>query len=249
MASSPGAHRSEIAAGRPRGPTGLRPPRGLAHTDSRELSGIFSTADSLLAAYRSDAALRTTRTPDFDPADFVASRDTLYLVAPATTQHLHAPLAVALLDQIRTATYRWHPRPPMLFALDEVANIAPLPDLPATLAEGGRQGLIVLACLQDLSQARARWGNAADGFLTLFTHKLLLPGIADPATLKAVSTLAGQVDVPIRSNTTTRHGLTGSAGVTWSVRRQPRLPEDQVATLYPGTGLLLSGTSVCRVGL
>ena len=32
----------------------------------------------------------------------------------------------------------------MLFALDEVANIAPLADLPATLADGGGQGLLVL---------------------------------------------------------------------------------------------------------
>ena len=49
--------------------------------------------------------------------------------------------------------------PPTLLALDEVANIAPIPDLPAMVSEGAGQGLLVLACLQDLSQARVRWGR------------------------------------------------------------------------------------------
>jgi type IV secretion system protein VirD4 len=218
---------------------------GLTATDTRELSGIFSTADSVLAAYRSDAALTGTRNPTFDPAAFAASTDTLYLVAPAATQALMAPLVVALLDQVRSAVYRWRPRTPMLYALDEVANIAPLPDLPSTLAEGGSQGLLVLACLQDLSQARARWGKAADGFLTLFTHKLLLPGVADPATLKAISTLAGHVEEPVRSRTT---GWTQSS-TSWTTRRQPRLPEDRIANLPIGTGLLVNGSSVGRVAV
>ena len=221
---------------------------GLAHTDSRELSGIFSTADSILAAYRSDAALNSARHPRFDPAGFAASTDTIYLTAPAATHALHAPLVIALLDSIRTAAYHWHPRPPMLYALDEVANIAPLPDLPATLAEGGSQGLIILACLQDLSQARSRWGKAADGFLTLFTHKLLLPGIADEATLRAVSSLAGHIDVPVRSDSTTR-GKSWSSGTSWTTRRQPKLPPDRIANLPRGTALLLGGTEIRRVAL
>ena len=218
---------------------------GLTATDTRELSGIFSTADSVLAAYRSDAALAGTRSPTFEPDAFAASNDTLYLVAPAATQTLMAPLVVALLDQIRSAVYRWRPRPPMLYALDEVANIAPLPDLPSTLAEGGSQGLLVLACLQDLSQARVRWGKAADGFLTLFTHKVLLVGVADPANLKAISALAGHVNVPVKSQTT---GWRQSS-TSWTTRRQPRLPEDRIASLPAGTALLVSGTAVGRVGV
>jgi len=81
---------------------------------------------------------------------------------------------VAFLETVRRATYaRGTAWPPVLFVLDEVANIAPLPNLPALVSEGGGQGLVTLACLQDLSQARARWGEAAEGFLTLFGVKLL----------------------------------------------------------------------------
>ncbi len=219
---------------------------GVAATDGRELSGIFSTADSILAAYRTDAALDAARTPNFDPAAFVTSRDTIYLAAPASTQNLHAPLVVALLDQIRTATYARRPYPPVLFALDEVAQIAPLPDLPATIAEGGSQGLIVMACLQDLSQARNRWGPAADGFLTLFTHKIVLPGIADTTTLKAISGLAGDIDHPVKSTSIDSHYKTST---TWTTQRRPRLPIDAIAAGQPGTALLIQGTTLSRVFL
>ena len=221
---------------------------GLGHTDSRELSGIFSTADSMLAAYRSDAALNSTRVPNFEPARFATTQDTLYLVAPTSAQRLYTPLIVALLEQIRAAAYRWHANPPMLYALDEVANIAPLPDLPAILAEGGSQGLIVLACLQDLSQARARWGKAADGFLTLFTNKLLLPGIAEPATLKAVSALAGEIDVPVRTTNAT-DTLIAKRSTSWTTRRVPRLAESQIYSLPAGSALLISQSALSRVAI
>jgi hypothetical protein len=55
----------------------------------------------------------------------------------------------------------------MLWLLDEAANIAPVHDLPALVSQAGGQSLQVVIGLQDLSQARARWGaDAADGFLT-----------------------------------------------------------------------------------
>ena len=222
---------------------------GIAQTEAREQSGIFSTADSLLAAYRTDAALQAARFPNFDPAEFARSTDTVYICAPGTAQALYAPLVVALLDQVRRAVYADPPSPATLFALDELAHVAPLPDLAATVAEGGSQGLLVLACLQDLSQARHRWGTQADGFLTLFTHKLVLPGIADTTTLKALSDLAGEVSVRVRSTNLTHVLLRRHASTTWSTRRQPRLPVDAIARGYPGAALLVSGTAMARVWL
>ena len=157
---------------------------GVAATDERERSGIFSTASGLLAAYRSEAVLDTAKEPNFDPVAFARSSDSLYICAPAQDQDRLAPLVVALLEQIRAAVLTRPPdAAPVVFALDEVANIAPLPSLPALAAEGGGQGLVTLACLQDLSQARVRWGEAAEGFFTLFGTKVILPGVADHRTL------------------------------------------------------------------
>jgi type IV secretion system protein VirD4 len=221
---------------------------GIARTEARERSGIFSTADSMLSAYRTNAALRAASAPNFDPTAFAASTDTIYLCAPSTAQALHAPLVVALLDQIRSAVYKARPYPPVLFALDELAQIAPLPDLASVVAEGGSQGLVVIGCLQDLSQARARWGTLAKGFFTTFTHKVVLSGVADLATLKAISTLAGEVDAKVSSSTVSR-GLHRQASTTWSLRRQPLLPVDAIARGKPGTALLISGTRLSHVWL
>jgi type IV secretion system protein VirD4 len=213
---------------------------GLAETDERERSGILSTTARLLAAYRSPAALAATTNPNFDPDHFVHSRDTLYLVAPSQLQHQLAPIVVCLLDQIRHHTYPRHPSwPPVLFALDEAANIAPLPDLPAIVAEGGSQGLVTLTCLQDLNQARTRWGPAADGFLTLHAAKLALGGIADPTTLRALSYLAGSIDLSYRTHSGRPFSIFGDQ-ISWNttIQQRPRIPPDTINTLPPGVALL-----------
>jgi type IV secretion system protein VirD4 len=218
--------------------------QGIAATETREQSGIWSTADSLLAAYRTHATLSAAEAPNFEPRRFVTSADTIYITAPADSQAQHAPLICCLLDQIRRAvTERPHPEPRMLWALDEVANIAPLPTLPSVVADGGGQGLVVLAALQDLSQARTRWGGAADGFLTLFPTTVLLPGVADPGTLKTISTIAGQVDRP--QVTTTRGWRASSRSTT--TRKEPLLAEHEIAQGRPGHALIIQSARPARL--
>jgi type IV secretion system protein VirD4 len=225
---------------------------GITATDSREQSGIWSTAAGIVAAYRSASALDATIHPNIDPADLAAGTDTVYVCAPARHQALVAPIVVAFLESVRAGTYAaaaadqragTSGRPPVLLALDELANIAPLPDLPALVSEGGGQGLATLACLQDLSQARQRWGPAADGFLSLFGTKVILPGIADLSTLELVSRLGGEIDVPARSVSRGPwwSGGRAAATTTWSTRRQRRLPVDLINQQPSGTGLVLAG--------
>ena len=71
------------------------------------------------------------------------------------------------------------------------------------VSEGGGQGVITLACFQDLSQARQRWSGRAEGFLSLFGTTVVLPGIGDVTTLEALATLAGEEELPAR------HGVGG----------------------------------------
>jgi type IV secretory pathway TraG/TraD family ATPase VirD4 len=169
----------------------------------------------------------------------------MYICSPGRRQHQFAPLVVAAIGDIRDATYVRErsgvPSPPTLFALDEVANIAPIPDLPTMVSEGAGQGLLVLACLQDLSQARARWGTAADGFVSLFGTTVVLPGIADAATLRNLSALAGEREV---ATTTLGHsvGHRGRIRPSSSVStvRLPRLPVDSIARGAKGRALVVS---------
>ena len=85
--------------------TGVDVLSGLAATDPRELSGIWSSTAGVLAAYRSDAVLDNCAAPNFDPRRFVGTADTVYVCAPARYQELVAPIVVAFLEQVRAGAY------------------------------------------------------------------------------------------------------------------------------------------------
>ncbi len=217
---------------------------GIVSTDSREQSGIWSTASGVLAAYRTGGALASTDLPPLDLEQFCRGPHTMYICSPGRRQQHFAPLVVAAIGDIRDATYACQRagelRAPTLLALDEVANIAPLPDLPAMVSEGAGQGLLVLACLQDLSQARARWGNQASGFLSLFGTTVVLPGIADTTTLRDLSALGGEREVAITSlhRSVSRHGLVRPS-TSLATIRVPRHPVDALAQGSPGRAQVL----------
>jgi type IV secretory pathway TraG/TraD family ATPase VirD4 len=232
---------------------------GIAKTDERERSSILSATAGVLSAYNADAVRRNAAHPNFDADHFVGSCDTVYITAPAHKQGLCAPLVVGLLEQIRHATYRYAPAArqerlsPVYLCLDEVANMAPIHDLPALVSEAGGQGLHVMVCLQDLSQARKRWGDdAADGFLSLFQTKVILNGIADPKTLEAVSLCLGEYDRQLVTHTLGRSQTeteffeiprpTETESVAYHTARQRVLSPGEIAQLPPGRALHLQGT-------
>jgi len=187
----------------------------------------------------------STVAPALDFDEFCRGPNTLYICSTGRRQQHFAPLVVAALGDVRDATYVHHRdntgSAPTLFALDEVANIAPLPDLVPMVSEGAGQGLLVLACFQDLSQARARWGEAATGFLSLFGATVVLPGIADIRTLRDLSALGGDHDVVITSLSQSigRHGRLRPSS-SQSTVRLPRFPIDVLAHGRPGCAQVLS---------
>ncbi len=236
---------------------------GVVATDERELSGIWSTASGALGGFRSEHALASTTAPDFDADAFVRSRDTIYVAAPAHRQALAAPLVVGLVTDIRAATYALGargdagrgPDGPVLLALDELANIAPIPDLPSLVSEGGGQGLVTLACFQDLTQARRRWPVHADGFPSLFGTTVVLPGIGDVRTLDALSVLGGDEELVVRSLSAGRtlsdrpladllSGGRPQLGASLSTHWRRRLPVDVIATGRSGHAMAFDERNV-----
>ncbi|MFV8279835.1 type IV secretory system conjugative DNA transfer family protein [Mycobacteroides abscessus] len=174
----------------------------LLSIPDRERESIASTLSRVMNIYTSSAALRSGVNPNFDVHAFVRSNDTVYITAPVDRQRDYAPLIAGFLESIRLAQY--HRRQavdlgqetqdaPVTFVLDEAANTAPIP-LPNVVSEAGGQGLHLVVAFQDLSQARARWGQAAEGFLTLFPEKLILPGMNDRATADMLSKMSGEYD-------------------------------------------------------
>jgi type IV secretion system protein VirD4 len=218
---------------------------GIVSTEAREQSSIWSTASGVLAAYRSQGAMASTQLPSLDATAFCRGSHTMYICSPSRRQNLFVPLVVGAIGDVRDATYDRElagvHASPTLLALDEMANIAPLPDVASMVSEGPGQGLLVLACLQDLSQARHRWGSEAEGWFSLFGTSVILPGIADPSTLRILSSLGGDQEVATTSVSRTvgdRGRLRPSSSV--STIRLPRYPVDAIARGGTGTALVLN---------
>lgn len=182
---------------------------GLVFVDDRVRDSVLITLTQCLRIYDSPGLqelLAEAQPSDpqrthptvvrFDPRSFVTSSDTLYIVAPLELQAFFAALVVGLIDTVAREAMAVAPaeealpreqRSAVLLALDEVANIAPLRNLPRMVSAGSGQGIQVMAVLQDLSQAKARWQQQADGFITLFRHKVILGGVMHAETLEALA--------------------------------------------------------------
>ena len=142
-----------------------------------------------------------------------------------TARHLAVRSAGARLD------------PPLLLALDEIGNLAPLPSLPTLMAEGGGTGITTMPVLQSLSQARDKWGEHAAGAIwDAAIVKIILGGAAAARDLQDLSTLIGERE---ESHDTLVVGDYGSRSLQRSTHRVPIMPPDAIRTLPFGTGLVL----------
>ncbi|MCT2988056.1 type VI secretion protein, partial [Propionibacterium freudenreichii] len=127
--------------------------------------------------------------------------------------------------------------PPLLLALDEIGNLAPLPSLPTLMAEGGGTGITTMPVLQSLAQARQKWGeNAAGAIWDASIVKVVLGGASNSKDLHDLTTLIGERDETTDSTTI---GDQGTRSAQRSIRRVPLMPPDAIRTLPFGTALVL----------
>src|SRR5699024_188760 len=113
----------------------------------------------------------------FDAARFVESHDTLYLLSEGE-QAGAGSLTTALVDSVKQAARAKSQRtaagridPPLMFILDEFANIASIPDAPTDAADGGGRGLSFWFIYQAYSQLQSRYGN--EGARTIWQASLV----------------------------------------------------------------------------
>ncbi|MEU8709374.1 type VI secretion protein [Streptomyces sp. NPDC048565] len=99
---------------------------------------------------------------------FAREGGTLYVVGEPIEDPRHRPGAMPLLTALASHVVEHGRRmaarstdgrldPPMTLVLDDVAAVAPLPQLPELLSAGQGQGMPTLALLRSEEQARARW--------------------------------------------------------------------------------------------
>ncbi len=218
-----------------------------ASADPRTRDSIWlgvRQALSSLADPRVLDAVTPTGSESFDPAAFLRDRGTLYVLGTATGAGAAAPLVAALIEDVvetarRLAAASTGARldPPLLLALDEIGNLAPLPSLPALMSEGGGTGITTLTVLQSLAQARSAWGEqAAAAMWDAAITKIILGGGSNARDLTDLATLIGDRD---EHTTTLTRGHRGERTTSQNIRRVPIMDTARLRTLPFGTAVLL----------
>ncbi|MEW2624308.1 type IV secretory system conjugative DNA transfer family protein [Streptomyces sp. NPDC048106] len=140
-----------------------------AHPERRDIAQeLIGRALAALSTVNIREACTPNRTDALALDSFADEGGTLYVVGesiedPRSTPGA-MPLLTALVSSVVEHGWRMAERsssgrldPPLTLVLDDIAAVAPLPQLPDLLATGDDQGLPTLALLRSREQARARW--------------------------------------------------------------------------------------------
>lgn len=237
-----------ILIGSPRAATGWAESlETMLDADPRTRDSIWQGVSLALSALADPRVLDAVSPSDgehFDPETFIRNRGTLFLLATGTGAGNSSALVAAFVEDLVETARRMAARspgarldPPLLLALDEIGNLAPLPSLPTLMAEGGGTGITTMPVLQSLAQARDKWSeNQAAAIWDASIAKIILGGASNSRDLQDLSTLIGERDEFTNSITL---GDYGSRSNQRSVRRIPILPPDRIRTLPFGTGVIL----------
>lgn len=200
-------------------------------------ASLWTTAQTAVAPLLAPAA-RGTFVPApgqaTDLAGFLRAGGTCYLLADERRAAALAPVVSAFADDlvetakgIADAMPGGRLDPPLGLFLDEVANIVPLPQLPALMSFAGGTGIFVVAVLQAMAQARNRWGQDAAAMLWgAATVKLILGGLAGE-DLEEISRLAGE----FRETVITWQRGHGGHSLSSALQDRRTLTPEQVRTL------------------
>jgi type IV secretory pathway TraG/TraD family ATPase VirD4 len=203
-------------------------------TNERTRSSICATIMPALGWLTDTTAAAAAQAGDFDVAELLESRGTVYMLGADDGQV--APLVTALTGHIarearRIAATDSHLAargrldPPLTLALDEAALICPIPLDNWTADMGGRNVTIHIGA-QSRAQLRQRWGDTGAAAILNNTATLLIyGGTRDPDDLAAYSTLTGE-----RYEDTPTWDQTGELS-SMSRHRVPVLSPAQIAQL------------------
>ncbi|MGW7056834.1 type VI secretion protein [Streptomyces sp. NPDC054887] len=155
------------------GAAGLLESALTAYPERRQIAQELTVrALAALSSVHIREACTPNRTDSVTLESFVAEGGTLYVVGEAIEDPKSRPGAMPLLTALTSSVVEHGRRmaarssdgrldPPMTFVLDDVAAVAPLPQLPELLSAGQDQGLPTLVLLRSQEQGRARWPDHA----------------------------------------------------------------------------------------
>ncbi|WP_298212165.1 type IV secretory system conjugative DNA transfer family protein [Ferrimicrobium sp.] len=147
--------------------------------EERQRDSVLLTARGLLGPLtHGNMDLPTLRVSDL--LDGPAS--STFLVASAGEQEFHSLLFALLLSRIVALALEGGRESPVLLCLDELANLAPIPNLDRLAAIGIGQGVRLISIVQDLAQLEHRYGRSANSIINNHASKLFMNATSDPIT-------------------------------------------------------------------
>ncbi|MFB7222064.1 type IV secretory system conjugative DNA transfer family protein [Streptomyces sp. NPDC056227] len=141
------------------------------HPERREMAQELTVrAFAALSSVHIREACTPNRADSLVLESFAGEGGTLYVVGESIEDPRSTPGAMPLLTALASHVVEHGRRmaarstdgrldPPMALVLDDVAAVAPLPQLPELLSTGQDQGLPTLVLLRSKEQARARWSS------------------------------------------------------------------------------------------
>lgn len=182
----------------------------------------------------------------FDAARFVVSTDTLFLLSlegPDSAAALTTALAAAVFDAGMAAAATQPAgrlATPLVFVLDEAANVCRIRELPNLYSHFGSRGMVVVTVLQSYSQGVEVWGER--GMRKLWSAANVRwygGGVAEQQFLSELSSLIGDREVRYWTNSYTP-GRSGGMASSEARAREPIMSVADLAALPRGRAVVLS---------
>jgi type IV secretion system protein VirD4 len=220
--------------------------QACAGRDSRILSSVATTLETVLAPFEDPVVAASTSAADVDLDALFERRGTLYLCGPSHEQHRVQGLFAALVSAViaeairRISVTRQALDPPLLVVLDEAASIAPVRDLDTLASTASGLGIQLVTVCQDLAQLATRYGSErARTIANNHRAKVLLSGVSDLATLDLLSGLAGEMES--RHDTYTQDLRDGRRTRATATAFRRLAPTDELRRIPPGDAFMVYG--------
>lgn len=249
--------------------TKLRNAQGL---NSRQRDGLYDMGRRMLSVLTDDSWARTVvppvrkrfdgdtspladwasghDLPQFQPKEFIGSRDGLYLLSKEgadSATALITALVGRILDHALTAATRSpgeRLKTPLVGVLDEAANVCKLRELPYLYSHLGSQGIVLLTFLQSPAQASEVWTtNQLDQLVSASNAHVYAGGVGDVKYLQSIADSIGEHEVERWSASTGRGGASKSQNLskelTFTLALLAALPKNRAIVMTSGNSPVL----------
>ncbi|GAA2405171.1 hypothetical protein GCM10010191_11210 [Actinomadura vinacea] len=223
----------------------------LMATDARYRAIIWANVARTLSCFSDPSVLDACSPgPDeqFDLREFLAGRNTLYILGKEQKNASIAPVVTTMMEdmfdnarKIAGSMPSSRLDPPLTVELNEAAHIAPLPNLPGYMGDSGGFSISLHVYLQSLSQARARWGS--DEAMIMWDNaavRVIMGGAGNVDDLEDISRLMGEIEEKRRTFARNSDG-TRREGV--HIRDQRVLEPEEIRTLEFGRAVVVARSS------